>query len=1298
MNSVPYYDLSGLSPSSFEHLIQALFLKIIGPGGIIFGTGPDGGREATFRGSTTYPSKKEPWSGYIVVQAKFLQISRGSTAKDGEWVLERLREEIAKLKRRKNKLYRPEYYILCTNVNLTSVWKSGTKDKIYQEFRRSRIHLRDARVWDYDQINRFLDAAPEIRRTYACWIQPGDVLSEVIESLDNLQTDFHNVISLYLQKQLIRDHFLRFDQSGFISEANARTSIEHVFVDLSASREESINPPPNEQPKMQLPPGFTFNLLTACAEKCDLATVRHRGIEQIESGLGSRILLVGAPGQGKTTIGQYLCQLHRVALLRNRLAYLDDQVTSVIKSIEAHSTEENLKIPSARRYPVRVDLNEFAKIVALTPPNRISSILAYLAEKIRMDSGYKVETASVRKWLASYPWLLVLDGLDEVPASANRIQVVQLINDLLIDVANENGDVFILITTRRQGYQDDFPQECFQCWYLTPLSEPRALRCAERFTRFHMGEMDHERVMNDLQHAIHVEETARLMRSPLQVAIMATLAQSGSLANNRWQLFSEYYRTIYDREISKDLWKVLKTNREDIWIIHNRLAVLLQIECECMEQPDARFPLDKFSRIVVARLQEQQYASKDIERLKTEIVKATSERLPFIIGAENNRVGFEIRSLQEFMAAGALLHGPEQSILERLQHIAALPHWRNVLLFAAANIFSDREWLGDAITGMCFRLNHDPNDSAAALALVGSQLALDLVEVGVISRQSRHCAALNEIATDLVSRPPSRFTNNFHTRLAFLHNASNCLRIRLEKALRATDIQQQFGAWATLMALISLGDKEAMQLADSAWPATKDAQITILEMAVNNPINDWTQTKVLDAYSEFSLEDFHKYSTFLQMCCRHYKKAFTTLPFPWAMTNDIFHCPCKENSNFQFRMCKLRAEALQQVNDSFFKDLRLLKFTRAVKAFSQKPSTQTLAATLVAAVPLWQTLKRCPFWLPFWLPWPIGTVLSSCLQEQDCFEAAQVAASGGFGSPEDWESAELRWCRGWAIEDVLAFDAHGAKLGAYLRESGIPLLSATVSILGTAADGGIYSDVFYKLMQTLSEFKNKQVKKRVAEIMLILLPRCGVIESRTILDLIDISQTTWINLSTASNSLPSLEERLNLYKQLGQHRLTYLGLFQMRETEKDRIVYEFATDPNCVALLPIIRAILRQWHVNISRPVLEYTRPILDFQKMALLVVIASQINLNVQDAQSLATQLCVATETDCTVAIDALAAARAYIRDESVIAELASGLIRCLPEQSWLTKAAAFDALDEAIRRRKSSFKSLLPATLYSC
>jgi hypothetical protein len=87
------YNLSGLSTRSFEKLIQSIASNVLGPGTVTYGDGPDGGREATFEGRMDYPSQADPWEGYCVVQAKFLQRLK-SPALDGRWASKQLEGEL----------------------------------------------------------------------------------------------------------------------------------------------------------------------------------------------------------------------------------------------------------------------------------------------------------------------------------------------------------------------------------------------------------------------------------------------------------------------------------------------------------------------------------------------------------------------------------------------------------------------------------------------------------------------------------------------------------------------------------------------------------------------------------------------------------------------------------------------------------------------------------------------------------------------------------------------------------------------------------------------------------------------------------------------------------------------------------------------------------------------------------------------------------------------------------------------------------------------------------------------------
>jgi hypothetical protein len=185
---MPDYNLMGLSSRSFEQLMQALAVKAIGPGVLVFGDGPDGGREGTYEGRMQYPSAADPWDGYLVIQAKYKQRTEG-TAKDADWALGQLKSEFEKFASGQRRLRRPEYYLFCTNVVLTPAHEVGTKDRAFAlaGSYRDSLPLKGFDVWDYDKIRCLLDGSPDIRRTYAAWITPGDVLAGIAQLLEEVR-------------------------------------------------------------------------------------------------------------------------------------------------------------------------------------------------------------------------------------------------------------------------------------------------------------------------------------------------------------------------------------------------------------------------------------------------------------------------------------------------------------------------------------------------------------------------------------------------------------------------------------------------------------------------------------------------------------------------------------------------------------------------------------------------------------------------------------------------------------------------------------------------------------------------------------------------------------------------------------------------------------------------------------------------------------------------------------------------------------------------------------------------------
>jgi hypothetical protein len=172
-------DLTGLGPRGFERLCQALAAYVLGPGIEAFGSGPDGGREASFHGRVPYPSSADPWDGFGILQAKFKERILG-TAADATWLRRQVKAELDAWadpgKARVSQGRRPDYLIVATNVPLSGVPGSGGKariDKLMNDY-APQIGLKDWRVWDAGQITALLNAYPDVRRAFAALITPSE--------------------------------------------------------------------------------------------------------------------------------------------------------------------------------------------------------------------------------------------------------------------------------------------------------------------------------------------------------------------------------------------------------------------------------------------------------------------------------------------------------------------------------------------------------------------------------------------------------------------------------------------------------------------------------------------------------------------------------------------------------------------------------------------------------------------------------------------------------------------------------------------------------------------------------------------------------------------------------------------------------------------------------------------------------------------------------------------------------------------------------------------------------------------
>ncbi len=336
------YDLSRLSNRSFEQLVQSVAVGVLGPGIVVFGDGPDGGREATFERQVPYPSRLDAWDGYGVVQAKSRQ-RPANTKTEGTWAVNQLKQELDKYSGPDSNRRTPDYFIYATNVVLTPVRDTGSKDKVRDLLEDFKNHsgLKDYAIWDYDQLRTVLDRDDATRRAYAAFITPSDVLATILSELSSNRPDIYDALTIYLEKELLSDECVNLEQAGH--SLDERIPLATVFVDLPTHSDSALprayafedvsSDTHDAGPSTQARQGFIKTILAASSERLDPASLGGSVLsDRVDSGAPhesrGRFVLIGGPGQGKTTLTQFMCQIFRAAIISEKPAYKLSLATS----------------------------------------------------------------------------------------------------------------------------------------------------------------------------------------------------------------------------------------------------------------------------------------------------------------------------------------------------------------------------------------------------------------------------------------------------------------------------------------------------------------------------------------------------------------------------------------------------------------------------------------------------------------------------------------------------------------------------------------------------------------------------------------------------------------------------------------------------------------------------------------------------------------------------------------------------------------------------------------------------------
>ncbi|BCL83996.1 hypothetical protein ccbrp13_64610 [Ktedonobacteria bacterium brp13] len=687
---MPNYDLNRLGDKEFERLCQSLLKEIIGNGTTTFGEGPDGGREATFRGQAPYPSSQDKWTGDWIFQVKYHDIQRIGPDEARKLIVKDLKSEldktINKYKRNCNN------YILITNVPLSSVHIRGTHDQIALEVVPNFIgNIPNIAIWGYDEVCRFLEKYSSVRKAYLSFITPGDIIAELMEYQAGKSTNLVQTVHNYMTTAFSREKYARLDQAG--QAENKRINLKDVFIDLDAQflyeREEQ----------------YFIKKNTTIEYKEDEISAT----ELILSEIFSKIVLIGGPGEGKSTIGQYLAQVHRATLLSRK----EDLVKTKLDVT-----------PLVARIPFKVVLKDYAQW--LDEAGKKDGLEVYLSEHVQELAATHISSESIQVIFQKNPCLLILDGLDEVSEPSIQSKLLDRIGEFLERCEHVlKADIQVLATSRPTSYSNQFDLNKFAHIRLIKLSEEKVLEYVSSWSQAkEIEHADARRLKQTIKDCLSDQQINLLMNTALQVTILILIVLSGGTPpRQREALFNEYLEVIYKRESAK---ATIRSNKQELFELHEYLGYTLHSRSSSAQDIKSSLSKAEFSKEVkrFLRSNDPYTANQELEEKVKAIVKEAEERLVLIVELEKDSFGFELRSIQEFFAAAHLANAPqEETRYARFEAIAKPLHWRNVALFFAGRIGRLRSAEAANIVTVCRQIDRVGPDQ---ILRRGAQLSLEL--------------------------------------------------------------------------------------------------------------------------------------------------------------------------------------------------------------------------------------------------------------------------------------------------------------------------------------------------------------------------------------------------------------------------------------------------------------------------------------------------------------------------------------------------------------------------------------------
>jgi hypothetical protein len=557
-------------------------------------------------------------------------------------------------------------YVLVTSIPSTGKPGRGTYDRLdtqLEEYAKEFGLEQISCMWR-ESVNAWVDNAPtETKWAYAEMLAGWDLVRYLVAEHVGAgnDKDVRDLVRTVAATQWCEDEVVKFSQSDV-----DREKLVELFVDVTADKVTSVVPSGSSMREPFPVGGAARYLLT---QPWVYTLVR------------------GAPGQGKSTLSQYVCQAHRMQFIPERLKV------------------EGLNEPATPRFPIRFDLSDYAQWIggadpwspaegvkrAKTPKRsgNQATIECFIADLMTHASGgIPTDAKAVHELFQRVPSMVVLDGLDEVGSPTTRAKVVTA-----IDQFARRGNAYedppkIIVTVRPSAGELPEPSpQMFEALVLNLLTlEQRNdyLRkwCAVRGIR----SKDGRELRSAFREKSKEQYIGELAGNPMQLTILLDLLhqQGAATPTQRTDLYDHYVGLLLAREANKHP-DAVKKHKDELLEIVPFIGWYLQAHTE-ESQINGRMAVDDLK----AAMRHFQRTYGRSEAVVDKLFEGATDRLWALTSKVEGYYEFEVLSLREYFAARFLYQnaGEDNVNFDRttvLRELLRRPYWLNTVRYFGGN-------------------------------------------------------------------------------------------------------------------------------------------------------------------------------------------------------------------------------------------------------------------------------------------------------------------------------------------------------------------------------------------------------------------------------------------------------------------------------------------------------------------------------------------------------------------------------------------------------------------------------------